>query len=426
MKLQNARGTRDYGPEDAILLNEIVGVLRTLFETYGFNPLETPSLERRETLTSKYAGGAEILKELFTLADHGKRELALRYDLTVPLARYVVMNPTLKFPFKRYQIGTVFRDGPLKFGRYREFMQCDADIVGSGSLRRDAELVEIAAKAFEQLGLKVSIKINNRKVLDGIMDAVGIAADKAETVILTIDKLEKIGEDAVKKELEGKGVSVKAVKQLMSVIIAKGTNKEKLTQLQSVVVGSEGKDGLKEIAELLSYTTGLPVEFDVSLARGLNYYTGSVFEVVLKNSELRSSVAAGGRYDELIGSYVRNGKEYDAVGISFGLDVITDALKLGRRNLRRSSLVAYVISINQDKEAHAVVKTLRNASIPSDVTYSGKIGKAVNYANEYGIPYVLFIGPEEAKAGKVKVRNMSTGQEQMVGVEDACKIIKVA
>ncbi len=423
MKLQNARGTRDYGTEDAIARNAIVSVMKEVFERYGFNPVETPALERMDTLTAKYAGGEEIAKEMLRLTDQGKRQLALRYDLTVPLARYVVMNPNLKFPFKRYQIGSVFRDGPVKPGRYREFTQCDADIVGSDNIKRDAELLEMAAKIFEKLGLKAVIKVNNRKIMDGLLDASGLEDGKFETVILTLDKLEKLGMEAVKKELAGKGAKPKTIAKLMEYLAIQGTNKEKLERLKKIISSSEGIDGMKEIEQLLNCLNG-NVELDLSLARGLNYYTGAVFEAFLRNSEVKSSIAAGGRYDELIGSYVGNGKEYDAVGISFGLDVITEAVNLSRKAEGRKTVVqAYVISIAQDKEAASALKKLREAGINSDITYSGKVGKSINYANDDGIPYVIFIGSEEAKSGKVKLKDMQTGKEQLLAAEQAIKQI---
>ena len=290
MGIQLAKGVRDVAPADKLLKNKVVSTLQNVFERYGFMPLETPILERYETLAAKFAAGeaSDALKEIFRLNDQGKRDLGLRFDLTVPLARYVAMSPNLKMPFKRYAIGEVFRDGPIKLGRYREFWQMDIDTVGTGSMLADAEIVAMTAAAFEQLGLKVVIKINNRKVLNGLLEQIGFA--EKEPAMVALDKLDKIGTDGVAKELKERGYTQKQVDTLLSLISTKTT----LQDLEIKMTDNEGKEGLQELSELFSYLKSMKLSsavFDVSLARGLAYYTGTVFEVYLPNGPVNSSLA---------------------------------------------------------------------------------------------------------------------------------------
>ncbi len=425
-KLERARGTRDFAAEDALLRQQIVETLRSVFELYGYNPLETPVIEKFETLASKYAGGEEILKETFKLKDQGGRELGLRYDLTVPMCRFIATNPNLKIPFKRYQIGSVFRDGPLKTGRYREFMQCDVDIVGIKSMAADAEMVEIAQEVFKKLQLNVVIKVNGRKLLNGVIAAAGITAGKAETIILTLDKLEKLEQQAVEKELAEKGTPAAAVKKLLSLVTAKGSNREKMRKLELEVSSSEGKEGIEELRQLLKgINDQANVVFDPSLARGLAYYTGTVFEVFLKNPEITSAVAAGGRYDKMIGNFVGSGREYPAVGISFGLDVIEDALGAVAKEKRRTTTAVYVIPIKAVAEAKKIAAKLRSNGVNTDIDLSGRdVKKNLEYAAAAGIPYVVFVGEKEVKEGKVKLRNLKTGREESVTIIECSKYFK--
>ena len=414
-----ARGTRDVSGQDAILRQQIAGMLKGVFELYGYNPLETPVLERYETLTSKYAGGEEILKEMFKLQDQGKRRLALRYDLTVPLARFLACNPNLKMPFKRYAIGSVFRDGPLKPGRYREFTQCDVDVVGNGSMAADAEIVRIALACFERLGFKVTVKVNNRKLLNGILAAAGVEEDKTETAILSLDKLEKFGGESVSAELRAKGLPDRVITKLMGFVTITGTNNQKLKQLRNAIGNNPG---LFEMGEVLRIAKSGSVKFDVSLARGLAYYTGTVFEVFLNKSRITSAVAGGGRYDGMIGKFVRNNRDYPAVGISFGLDAIIDAVKMEETGLKTVTK-AYVISIGEPGIAMEVAEKLRAAKVNCDTDFSGKVGKSIEYAGACSIPFVIFVGKREAKAGRIRIRNMVTGKERLVGVESAIRSI---
>lgn len=417
MKLQLPKGTRDLKPEEMIMRNNIVSALKEIFEIYGYSPLETPSFERFDILSSKYAGGAEILKETFKLKDQGKRDLGLRYDLTVPMCRFVGMNPNLKMPFKRYQIGEVFRDGPVESARYRQFTQCDVDIVGCKEMTADAEIISLVNRAFKKLGLDFVIRINNRKLLNDILKYCKVKENKTEDVILSIDKLEKFGLDAVKKELKEKKLAQKEINEILKIIDIKGSNKEKLNKLKKIIKQSEG---LKELTDLLdcSKLLNVDVEFDPSLARGLSYYTGTVIEVFLKNSKVKTAVCAGGRYDRMIGDFLGKGN-YPAVGISFGLDRIYDVYLEKNKEDKKTVTQLYIIPINTFKDSLKIAEELRNEGVKVDIDLAGKgPSKNLKYANSLNIPYVLFIGEEELKQNKVKLKDMKSGQEKLVSAEE--------
>lgn len=408
MKLLRAKGVRDFAPQEKIVRQAVVEQIKKIFESYGFSPLETPILERYDILSAKYAGGAEILKETFKLKDQGGRLLGLRYDLTVPFARFVGMNPTIKMPFKRYQIGRVFRDGPTKLGRYREFWQCDVDVVGIKSMKADAEIVSLAQDVFNKLGMDVIIKINNRKILDAMLDSAGIKKDKRIDAILAIDKLEKFGSAEVKKELKAAKIQEPAIKKIMKMISVKD-----IAKLKDVLKENQG---IKEIEEIMSYIDTTNIEFSPSLARGLAYYTGTIFEVFLKNSKITSAVAAGGRYDELIGKFIGSG-DYPAVGIAIGLEVVMDAIKLKQKLEKRTVTKAYIIPIQTFKQSFKIAQELRKAGINVDIDLIGRgPSKNLDYANTMAIPYVIFIGPEELDKKKVKLRNMKTGKEELLSI----------
>ena len=417
MKLQLAKGVRDINPENKIKKQQIVETLKQTFEEYGYAPLETPIIERESTLTSKYAGGEEILKEMFTLKDQGKRNLALRYDLTVPLSRYIGMSPQLKIPFKRYQIGRVFRDGPIKLGRYREFWQCDVDIIGCKKINAEAELLALTNKILNKLKIKAEIKINNRKILNQILTYSKIPSPLTNTVILSIDKLEKFGIKVVEKELLNKGIKKSAIKKLKSILSIQGTNQEKINQLKKIL----GPTCLTEIKELLTLLKAYDtkVTFDISLARGLSYYTGTVFEVFLKNSEIKSAIAAGGRYDNMISKLLETKKEFPAVGISFGLDVLADATP--KKQIKTPTEI-YIIPIQIKESAIKIAQQLREKGIKVSIDLMEKgISKNLDYANAYNIPYVLFIGEQELKNMKFKLKDMKTGKEQNLTIKNIIK-----
>lgn len=416
-KLMNARGVRDFLPEEALARQRITDTLRSVFERYGYAPLETPAIERKDVLSAKFAGGAEIMKEIFKVEDQGGRELALRYDLTVPLAKVVGMNPNIPKPFKRYQIQPVWRDGPIKLGRYREFMQADVDIVGTKSMLADAEILSIAAEIFARLGIDVVIKVSNRKLMNGVLAAAGIKENKMEA-ILAIDKLEKSGTDAVRQELADKGFKKKEIEALIKLLSLKGRNSELLAKLDKMITNEEGKEGIKELKELLEYCAlmGVEIKIEPSLARGLEYYTGPVYEVYSKASKIASSLAGGGRYDKMIGMFIGRG-EYPATGISFGLEPIFEAMR-GRKGARKTTAKVLVIPVAALKEAVKAAAALRRQGVNAEVDLMGRgISANLDYANALGIPYVVFLGREELKLGKLKLRNMKTGKEKFVATD---------
>ncbi len=421
MELQTAKGVRDFPPEEQIVRNELISRLKTIFERYGFVPLSTPILERYETLEAKYAGGDEILKETFALTDQGGRKLGLRYDLTVPFARFIGMNPSIKLPFKRYQFGEVFRDGPIKLGRYREFMQCDIDIVGAQSMLADAQVIEIAVDFFRSINCPIVIAVNNRKILDGLMDTFSIKDESRLSIILSIDKLKKIGLDGVKEELKQKNLLDKNTEKLLQTLTVQGSNAEKIKELSKVITSETGKKGLMEIEELLAYAKCM--EFVPSLARGLSYYTGTIFEIFAPESAVSSSLAAGGRYDSLISNYLGTNKAYPAVGISFGLEPILEILKTKTSfAAKKTCIKVYVIPIKTQKECISAAKRLRDAGINTDIDIMARgITKNLEYASVLGIPYVILIGEQELKQGKVKLRDMNSGKEELLNLDSAIK-----
>ncbi|MBS3112087.1 histidine--tRNA ligase [Candidatus Woesearchaeota archaeon] len=413
MKLELAKGVKDIYPEEKILQQRVMDVFRRTFELYGYAPIETPLLEKYEVLASKYAGGSEILNEMFTLNDQGGRRLALRYDLTVPFCRFVGMNKTLKMPFKRYEMGPVFRDGPISVSRFRQFWQCDVDVVGIKSMKIDAEFVEIFNKVFEELGLNVEVRVNNRKILDAIMERLEI--NKPGEVILIVDKLDKIGVKGVSKELKEIGTEENQIRLLLKIISVEGTNKQKLKSLRDQLGVCEGLD---EIEEVMKYSDKFV--FDISLARGLAYYTGTIYEVYLKNGEIKTAVASGGRYDKMISGFLESNQDYPALGISFGLSRI--ALALQNQNIKSVNKV-YVIPIKT--EVNDVVKNLRNSGINTDVDYNSRgVSKNLDYASKLGIPYCLIIGEKELKSNKYTLRNMNTGKELKLSITEIIKKLK--
>ncbi|HEY5595804.1 MAG TPA: histidine--tRNA ligase [Candidatus Bipolaricaulota bacterium] len=427
MELQLPRGMRDFAPAEKLLRDTVIAKLKATFERYGFNPLETPIVERWEVLCAKYGGGEEILKETFRLKDQGERDLGLRYDLTTPLARFVGMNPTIKKPFKRYQIGTVYRDGPLKKGRTREFYQCDVDTVGATSMLADAECILLALDVFEQIGLDVEVRVNNRKLLVDLARTFLDAEDPQQALdfILSIDKLEKIGTEGVVKELRDKGFK-QDLEQVFALLITQGDNATKFNRLKEAVKGDSGWSS--ELAEVLDYAgQDRRVRFLPSLARGLGYYTGTIFEVFIADGSFDGSLAAGGRYDKLIGDFLDSKEQFPAVGISFGLGPIIELLK-DRRPLDQqpqSVTKVYVVPIQTTKESLELVKKLRSAGIAADMDLIGR-GPSANfkYANAYGIPYVIVVGPDELAAGVVTLKDMQSGQEEKLSFERAVEKLR--
>ena len=445
------KGTRDFSPVEMAKRNYIFDTIREVFYLYGFQQIETPSMENLSTLMGKY--GEEGDKLLFKIQNSGDYfsgltdeellsrnaarlaskfcEKGLRYDLTVPFARYVVMHrDEITFPFKRFQIQPVWRaDRPQK-GRYREFYQCDADVVGSNSLLNEVELVQMIDTVFNRFGIRVSIKVNNRKILTGIAEIIG-EADKIVDITVAIDKLDKIGLDNVNAELASKGISEEAIAKLQPIIQLKGTNAEKLATLKQVLAGSEtGLKGVEESEFILHVVEGLhvksEVELDLTLARGLNYYTGAIFEVKALDVQI-GSISGGGRYDNLTGVFGMDGMS--GVGISFGADRIYDVLNQLDLYPKEAVNGTQLLFVNfGEAEAAYVLPVLmqaREAGIRAEIyPDSAKMKKQMGYANSKNIPFVALVGETEMNEGKVTLKNMTTGEQTLVTPEELIAAIR--
>lgn len=418
MDYQNVKGTQDYLPEAEVVRREIRRTLEDMFIQYGCKPLETPILNYTELLASKYGGGAEILEEMYTLTDRGERDLALRYDLTIPFAKVVAMNPTLKMPFKRYEIGKVFRDGPIKTGRFREFTQCDVDIVGVESQIAETELMMMALDAFAKLDLDVTIQYNNRKLLTGILEVFNTDKEKINNVILILDKLEKVGLEAVTSELAELGLSTATITFINQFLTDKNNTNDQYFE-PFANENEHVKQGLAELKELESYLDILDIKarcvFNPFLARGLEIYTGTIYEIFLSDQTINSSIGSGGRYDNAIGGLIGTNENFSTVGISFGLDVIYTAFnQLKEKRLESSNIDFYVIPMNTKKESLLVSKSLRDRGFNVELEMSNKrIGKALDKANKENIRNVIIIGEEEVSNNQYKIKDMQTGQERV-------------
>ncbi len=452
-KPNTPKGTRDFGPLEMGRRNYIFNTIRKTFQLYGFAPIETPAMELTETLMGKY--GEEGDRLIFRILNSGDflkdtkeadlnsrnslpianqiSEKALRYDLTVPFARFVVQHQNeIAFPFKRYQIQPVWRaDRPQK-GRYREFYQCDADVVGSDSLLYEVELTQIFAEVLAELNIPgFAIKINNRKVLSGIAEVIGESA-KIVDITVAIDKLDKIGKEGVNKELTEKGINPAAIEKLQPLIDFTGTNTAKLDFLKTYLAGSEiGQKGIEELEyvfakikkanpELLKEGADQNLELDITLARGLNYYTGAIWEVKAKGVSI-GSICGGGRYDDLTGIFGLKG--VSGVGISFGADRIYDVLE--ELNLfPETATISTKLLVVHFGEAEAdfgfdVVSKVREAGISAELyPDQAKMKKQMGYANDKNVPFVAIIGGDELAAGKVMLKDMAAGTQELVGVEE--------
>lgn len=421
MKLRNLKGTKDFLPEEQQIRNKIRNTLEDTFQRYSYMPLETPMICLYNLLASKYAGGAEILKEVYKLTDQGKRELGLRYDLTVPFAKVIGMNPNLSMPFKRYEIGKVFRDGPVKTGRVREFIQCDVDIVGVKSMLAEAELMSMAFDVFNKLDLDIYISYNNRKLLYGILSAIDIADDKLSSIVLTLDKIEKIGWDGVKNELKEKEINNLTINKLYGILNIKEDNI--LKYFEENFNNTLVKEGVEELRELYNYLNELEISDKIRLnpflARGLDIYTGTIYEIFLSDASITSSIGGGGRYDKIIGGFLNNGIEYPAVGLSFGLDVIYTALKVKYGPNQSPLIDILIIPLNTEKQCLKIANTLRKDGLCVDINMSKrKLNKILNTANKKNIPYVIVIGENEILSNKVSIKIMTTGESMECSISE--------
>lgn len=445
------KGTRDFSPEEMAKRNYIFNTIKDVFLLYGFQQIETPAMENLSTLMGKY--GEEGDKLLFKILNSGDFlkdasddmlaardclhltsklcEKGLRYDLTVPFARYVVQHRNdLQFPFKRYQIQPVWRaDRPQK-GRYREFYQCDADVVGSDSLVNEVELISLIDEVFSCFGITIVIKLNNRKVLSGIAEVIG-APDKIVDITVAIDKIDKIGIANVNTELREKGLSEDSIETLRPLLELSGTNEEKLATLDTLLVDSEvGKRGIEELRYVISNAMDMglraTLELDVSLARGLNYYTGSILEVKAVGVEM-GSITGGGRYDNLTGVFGLDG--VSGVGISFGADRIFDVLNILELYPADTCASTKVIFMNfgeaEAKQSLKYVMELRKNGISAELyPESTKMKKQLGYANSKNVPFVAMVGETEMLEGKLMLKDMTTGKQEMLDIAEAVERLK--
>lgn len=440
------KGTRDFTPEVMVRRNYIFNIIKSVFHQYGYLPIETPAMENLSTLMGKYGEeGDRLLFKILNSGDYLAKanekalsekdsnklitsiaEKGLRYDLTVPFARFVVQNRNaLSFPFKRYQIQPVWRaDRPQK-GRYREFYQCDVDVIGSDSLLNEVELIQIVDAVYQKLQLNVCFRINNRKILAGLAE-VAEATDKMIDITVAIDKLDKIGLEKVCEELRSKALNENAITKIKEILNLEGNNEEKLAVLDKQFVNSEiGKKGVAELRMVLEYLAPLKLQmelqFDVTLARGLNYYTGAIFEVSAKDAEM-GSITGGGRYDNLTGVFGLN--DMSGVGLSFGADRIYDVmLQLGLFNHLSTEDQVQLFFVNfGDKEAAyclQLLKQLRQAGINAELyPDTAKMKKQMTYANAKNIPFVALVGESEMASGLISLKNMKTGEQQKVSLEE--------
>jgi histidyl-tRNA synthetase len=435
MAIQLAKGVRDYNFKEMIKRQDLIWKLKNVFERYGFSPFETPIIERYDVLSSKFGAGADsdAMAETFKLSDQGKRELGLRFELTLSMCRYIAMNPTIKLPFKRYEIGRVYRDGPIKLGRMREFTQCDVDIVGAKSMVADAEILRLGLDALSDLGLDAYILVNNRKILKGLLDFAGIGDDKKVRAIIIIDKLDKIGRDEVSKELVVLGISKDNSSKLLDIISNKSSFDETISLLKKSITNDEGIEGIKEIEELFSYFSEddkKNIIFSASLARGLSYYTGTIFEGYLRKSKVTSAICGGGRYDKLISSLMNTNNEYPALGISFGLVPILEAMNLEEKKSDERDVEVvtevFVLPVGDVmRDAMGVASTIRNSGIKTEIDLMLRpLSKNLKFANSQKIPFVLFVGENELKENKFKLKNMLSGEEFTLSLDDAISKVK--
>ena len=443
------KGTRDFGPVEMAKRNYIFNTIRSVYELYGFQQIETPAQETLQTLMGKYGEeGDKLLFKILNSGDYLNKiedselterntlrlaskicEKGLRYDLTVPFARYVVMHrEELQLPFKRYQVQPVWRaDRPQK-GRYREFYQFDGDVVGSDSLLNEVELMQIVDTVFTRFGVRVQIKINNRKILTGIAEVIG-AADKIVDITVAIDKLDKIGIDNVNQELREDGLSEEQIQKLQPIIMLSGSNDEKLATIADVLKDSEtGQKGVEETKYILSFLTSLSneIQLDLTLARGLSYYTGAIFEVKALDTPM-GSISGGGRYDNLTGIFGMPG--LSGVGISFGVDRIYDVLNALDLYPKDSLNTTQVLFINFGEKETAyclpIINKVRANGIRAEIyPDAAKMKKQMSYANAKQIPFVVLAGDNEMAAGKVTLKNMETGEQQLLSTEELINAIR--
>ena len=418
----NVKGTFDYMPKEMSLRNKIIGILRSNFEKYGYLPIETPKLNYFDLLSYKYDDSAEILNEIYRLSDQGDRDLGLRYDLTVPFCKVVGMNKSLSLPFRRYEIGPVFRNGPVKLGRTREFYQCDVDVVGIDNRYIEAEQILMAINTYKELGIDIYVKYNNRKLMSGLILYAGIPEDKINAVIGVIDKKEKVSSDDLIAMLLELDIKKENVDQLLNLFDKDLDAYQELKDANNLI-----GEGLNEIEELNTYLEELKIKdsciFNATLARGLSIYTGIVFEFYDKLNRLSCAIGAGGRYNKIITNFMDNGMEYPAVGLSFGLEPIFVILSNEQNN--ESLIDLYMVPLDTNVETLNLATELRKLNVRILIEMNKKkVGKCFEYAERENIKYVMIIGNNEIESNIYKIKDMQKKEEYSLNKEELLNLFK--
>ena len=427
MKIQNVKGCIDYLPKEQRIRNYINEILKETFEEFGYLPIETPILCYLDMLVDKYDEENDLLKEIYKLSDQGNRKLGLRYDLTVPFAKFIALNKNkINLPFKRYEINKVFRDGPIKLGRDREFTQCDVDVVGLSGQMIEAECLNIYVNAFQKLGIDIKIRYNSRNLMKGLILKNKVEEEKVNSVITIVDKLDKLSKEEFKDSLTNKGLNEKQIDDILDDF--KLSLKE-LADKYRENSNKELKQGLEELQELEKYIKALEIDkyciFTPTLARGQDYYTGNVFEVYEANDKLTCSIGGGGRYDNMITNYIDDGNTYPAVGISFGLSSIFELLKENDKLNDNSNIDIYIIPMDTNEYSLKLANILRKQDLKVIVEMTDKkVKKCFEWANKNKIPYVTVIGENEINTDTMSIKNMNTGESLEYSLKDIDKIVK--
>lgn len=418
IELKNVKGTTDYSPKEQYIRNYISDTLKKVFEKYGFKPLQTPILCYYDLLALKYDEENDILKEVYKVKDQGDRNLALRYDLTVSFAKYIAINQNVKLPFKRYEIGEVFRDGPVKLGRDREFIQCDVDSVGIEGQLVEAEFVALYVEAYNKLGIDVVIKYNNRKFLSGIIIEAGIPEELVTDTITVIDKFEKLTKQELEREFQKVDLNTEQIEKLFTYL---NMDAEQIISIENKNQVLE--EGIIELNTLKQYIEALGlldyVQFSPSLARGQEYYTGTVFEVYVKDGSITSSIGGGGRYDKMITDFINNGTTYPAVGISFGLNVIYEILKNREEFTEKALTDIFIIPMGTEIECLKIAEAMRKAGYKVEIEMKNrKMKKSLEYANDENIPFVFILGEDELAKNCITVKNMKKKEQTQISTKN--------
>ena len=416
MELRNLKGTEDFLSKEQKLRNKIIDTLKENFEKYGYMPIETPILNYYDLLALKYEKGDEILNEIYRLTDQGNRDIGLRYDLTVPFCKVVAMQKELRLPFRRYEIGKVFRNGPVKLGRTREFYQGDVDVVGIDGRLIEAEQITMAINIFKKLNIDINVLYNNRKLMNGLLIESGIE-NPSFAVIGILDKLDKVDKKTIYEMFEEQNIEKQIVDNIFNIF---GKNLSEYNEIYKETTNQLIKEGLEELNEVTNYLTKLNlnnnITFDSYLSRGLEIYTGIVFEFRDKLKRINGSLGAGGRYDKIITNFINDGNNYPAIGLSFGLEPIYVLLK----DEKQEEMVDYyIIPMNTELECLSLAQKIREKGKKVLIEMNNrKIKKSFDYANKENIPYVIVIGEDEIKNKKITIKNMKESSQEMIDIDE--------